>query len=665
MAAIDLGRLRFYHQGVYSGATTYEINDVVSYGGKSYVYINTTNASGNLPTDTDYWSVMSEGQDYKGNWDTSTAYKIDDIVVRGGSTYICLIAHTSGTFATDLAASNWESFTRGLRNRGSWAANTAYLKDDVVYNGIDYAIATSDFTSNSPGFADETSGRWETVVNGADPIPAQTGNTGKLLTTDGTDASWTSTPSVNTIAVAGNTFIGANATTFANTLTNPTLVVQSNAADYSQIAFRNLGTNANSSTDIIAYADAGDDDSGWIDMGITSVNFSDESFTITADHDGYIFMEAPANTAGNGNLVLATGGNGVQNKIVFAAGGLSSNDTQMVITPNTSVAINIATNSTSATTGALTVAGGLGVGGNVYINGNTNIQGTITVGGGAFESNNLTVSDPIVFMGNTNTGDTFDLGFAGKFDDGAVKYAGLLRDASDSGKFKLFTNLTSAPTSTANFAAAVNASLVLEDMEASGIVVITSNVASANTTSGSLIITGGAGISDNVFVGGDISVAGNATVTTNLTVSGNATISTDLAVTGNTTLTGGLTVSGALVAAEMSEIVTSGTISTNVLTLDWTATNISYVSSPSANFTINVTNAPTTNDRALSVTAIVTQGATAYIPSALQIAGSGQTIKWSGGSAPAGTANKIDIFSFVLLRTGSAWTVFGSSSLNY
>jgi hypothetical protein len=67
----------------------------------------------------------------------------------------------------------------------------------------------------------------------------------------------------------------------------------------------------------------------------------------------------------------------------------------------------------------------------------------------------------------------------------------------------------------------------------------------------------------------------------------------------------------------------------------------------------------------LAVTVIVTQGATPYIPSALQIAGSAQTIKWAGGAAPAGTASKIDIFSFVLLRTGSAWTVFGSSSLNF
>lgn len=654
MAAIDLGRLRFFHQGVYSGATTYEINDVVSYGGKSYVYINTTNAAGNLPTDTAYWRVMSEGQDYKGAWSTAIAYVVDDIVQRGGSTYICLVAHTSDTFSTDLAASKWESFVRGLRNRGSWAASTAYLKDDVVYNGIDYAIATTDFTSNSPGFVDETPGNWETIVNGADPIPAQTGNMGKLLTTDGTDASWTNSPSISSLAVSGDTFVGANAGTFASTLTNPTLVIQSDATDYSQVAFRNLGTSANSSTDFIAYADLGDDDAGWIDIGITSSNFNDPSFTITGDHDGYVFMEAPVSTSGNGNLVLATGGNGVQNKIIFAAGGLSSDKTQMVITPDTSVNINIATNATSSTTGALVVAGGLGVGGNVYINGNTNIQGTITVGGGSFESNNLTVSDPIVFMGNTNTGDTFDLGFAGKFDDGTVKYAGLLRDASD-GKFKLFTDLTSAPSTTANFAAGSNATLVVANFEASGNAAVTGNV----TVTTDLTVTGNTTSSTN------LTVTGNATVTTDLAVTGNTTLSTDLAVTGNTTLTGGLTVSGALIAAEMAEIAASGTISTNVLTLDWTATNISYVSSPAANFTLNITNAPTTDDRALSVTVIVTQGATAYIPSVLQIDGSGQTIKWAGGSAPSGTANKIDIFSFVLLRTGSAWTVFGSSSLNY
>ena len=651
MAAIDLGRLRFYHQGAYNSGTTYEMNDVVTYGDKSFVYISTTNAAGNLPTNATYWSLMAGGQDYKGAWATSTAYKVDDVVTRGGSTYICLIANTSGTFATDLAASKWESFVRGLRNRGFWATSTAYLVDDIVTNGISYYVANLEHTSGSGGFVAEAAERWTEVVSGTDSLPSQAGNTNYLLSTNGNAAVWTTSLQITSAQISNSlivtnddgVYVGTNAQAFSNSLTNPVAAFQSNVTDYSQIAFRNLGTNANSSTDFIAYADEGDDDTGWIDMGITSSNFDDPSFTVTGPHDGYVFVEAPANSTGHGNLILATGGNGTQNKIIFAAGGLQSSNTQMVITPNTSVAINIATNSTSATTGALTVAGGVGIGGNVFITGNTSITGTITVGGGAFSSNNLTVSDPIVFMGNTNTGDTFDLGFTGKFNDGAVKYAGLLRDASDSGKFKLFTNLTAAPTSTANFAASANASLVLGNLEASG-----------NAT-----VTG------NVTVTTNLTVTGNTTASTNLTVTGNATVSTDLAVTGNTTLTGGLTVSGPLTAAEMSEIATSGTITTNVLTLDWTATNLSYVSSPSANFTINVTNAPTTNDRALSVTVLVTQGATAYIPSALQIAGSAQTIKWSGGAAPAGTASKIDIFSFVLLRTGSAWTVFGSSSLNY
>jgi cytoskeletal protein CcmA (bactofilin family) len=651
MAAIDLGRLRFYHQGAYSGGTTYEMNDVVTYGGKSYVYINTTNTSGNLPTNATYWSKMAEGLASRGAWAANTAYYPGDIVVSGGSTYQVLLAHTSGNFLhVDIAANKLSSFVSGFDWKGDWAGNTAYKVDDVVFVDGNAYIATAEFTSNATTFATDIA-NWDLFSQGGTgEIPSQSGNANKVLKTDGTDVSWTNALSIvsatlsgqltaNTVVsnvitsnanifVATNVLVGANAGAFANTLTNPTLVVQSNAVDYSQIAFRNLGTNANSSTDIIAYADAGDDDSGWIDMGITSSNFSDESFTITADHDGYIFLEAPANTAGNGNLVLATGGNGQQNKIVFAAGGLSSNDTQMVITPNTSVAINIATNSTSATTGALTVAGGLGVGGNVYINGNTNIVGTITVGGGAFESNNLTVSDPIVFMGNTNTGDTFDLGFAGKFDDGAVKYAGLLRDASDSGKFKLFTNLTSAPTSTANFAAAANASLILGNLEASG-----------NAT-----------------------ISGNTTVSTNLTVTGNATVSTDLAVTGN------LSVSGQLLVNELAEGAASGTITSNLLTVAYSNTLVSYVSSPSANFTVNLTGVPTTNDRVITFTVLVTQGATGYIPSAFQIDGSAQTIKWGGGSAPTPTSSsgKIDIFSFTLLRnSSSAWVVFGAGNLNF
>ena len=42
-------------------------------------------------------------------WVTSHGYVIGDFVSQGGLTYICLLAHTSGTFATDLAAGDWSA----------------------------------------------------------------------------------------------------------------------------------------------------------------------------------------------------------------------------------------------------------------------------------------------------------------------------------------------------------------------------------------------------------------------------------------------------------------------------------------------------------------------------------------------------------------------------
>jgi hypothetical protein len=157
-------------------------------------------------------------------------------------------------------------------------------------------------------------------------------------------------------------------------------------------------------------------------MGITSANFDDPDFTITGGHDGYIFMEAPAGTAGAGNLVLATGSNGSENKIVFGAGGLSDNSIQMVITPFENVHIEIDTESTDASTGALTVVGGVGVQGNLNVAGNTdivgnvNIAGQITVAGSGttFETNNLAVSDPMIFVASPNPSNVIDFAFVGE-----------------------------------------------------------------------------------------------------------------------------------------------------------------------------------------------------------------------------------------------------------
>lgn len=44
---------------------------------------------------------------YQGAWATSHSYLINDTVKESGIVYLCVTAHTSGTFATDLAADKW------------------------------------------------------------------------------------------------------------------------------------------------------------------------------------------------------------------------------------------------------------------------------------------------------------------------------------------------------------------------------------------------------------------------------------------------------------------------------------------------------------------------------------------------------------------------------
>ena len=59
MATIqDLGKVAYFNKGMYNSETNYEINDVVSYNGSSYVSLLNNN-QGNLPTNATYWSVVA------------------------------------------------------------------------------------------------------------------------------------------------------------------------------------------------------------------------------------------------------------------------------------------------------------------------------------------------------------------------------------------------------------------------------------------------------------------------------------------------------------------------------------------------------------------------------------------------------------------------------
>lgn len=51
--------------------------------------------------------MAAAGSNPRGDWVTATAYAVKDVVANGTGTYLCAVAHTSGVFATDLAAVKW------------------------------------------------------------------------------------------------------------------------------------------------------------------------------------------------------------------------------------------------------------------------------------------------------------------------------------------------------------------------------------------------------------------------------------------------------------------------------------------------------------------------------------------------------------------------------
>lgn len=186
------------------------------------------------------------------------------------------------------------------------------------------------------------------------------------------------------------------------------------------------------------------------------------SFTYAKTNGDVTFLgvspvgNAVAGTTGKGNLVFATSDNGTENKIIFAAGGLASDNTQMVIIPDQTVHVEIATQSTSTTTGALVVAGGMGVTGDVNIGGDVNITGTIsfTGGGTTVETENISIVAPMIFTAQDNPSNLLDFALVGEYNVGGTdKWTAFSKDA-DTGVWSLVSNITTKPSTTINYAQA-------------------------------------------------------------------------------------------------------------------------------------------------------------------------------------------------------------------
>ena len=200
-----------------------------------------------------------------------------------------------------------------------------------------------------------------------------------------------------------------------------------------------------------------------------------------------------------------------------------------------------------------------------------------------------------------------------------------------------FSNITSTPTTVAGYG-------ITDAFDG-----VFASLTSKPTTLSGYGITDALSSGGNITLGGDLDVGGNSIVSAS-----NGAI--NIAPDGS----GTIDLSGQVKFAEgMIEKFATTNGATGVTALDCSTGNVHYLTAPAGDITANFTNLNLTAEYATNVTVVIDQGGTEYEITAVQIGGVAQTIVWQGNSAPTGTANGVDSFSFTILNDSGTYVVLG------
>lgn len=126
--------------------------------------------------------------------------------------------------------------------------------------------------------------------------------------------------------------------------------------------------------------------------------------------------------------------------------------------------------------------------------------------------------------------------------------------------------------------------------------------------------------------------------------------------------TSGTTIDGLLSIKGVIEDITLDTGFSGNRDFDYTSGSIFYLTGITGNGTWNVNSVPTDDNKAITLTFIISQGVTPYSGSQYQINSSNVTVKWVDNTVPTGSANNIDVIGLSAFRVGSSWNVIGSLS---
>jgi hypothetical protein len=122
-----------------------------------------------------------------------------------------------------------------------------------------------------------------------------------------------------------------------------------------------------------------------------------------------------------------------------------------------------------------------------------------------------------------------------------------------------------------------------------------------------------------------------------------------------------LSIDGSLNVGSVNEkIVLEISGGTSTYEFDYNSGSVFYLTSSLSNNTYNVSNVPTEDLNAVSLTFIVKQDLTPYIASSYKLNDENITVNWANNEQPTGNSNKTDVIGLTALRVGSSWNVLGT-----
>ena len=371
-----------------------------------------------------------------------------------------IVVDVNGTTAVETLADSDEFLVydaSATANRKVTAENLG----DYIYAGLSGDITVTEggvvsIAANSVALGTDTSGNYVATAAGTANQIAITGS--------GSETAAVTVALTDDVTLVGDLTVGGNDIKANGGTTSITL----SGADVAVAGDLTVTGNDIKSSSATALTLAGADVAVAGDLTVTGNDIKSSSATaLTLDG---------ANVAVAGDLTVT--GNDIKSS---SATALTLDGADVAVAGDLTVTGNDIKSSGGTT--ALTLSGA-----NVTVAGNLTVSGTTTT----VNSTTLTVTDPLVFVGNDNNAtDAVDIGLFGMYDTSGTQdlFSGLFRDASD-GKWKLFRDSQVAPTTTVNTAATgYTVATLVANLEGGTVSALASAITVANGGTGAATFT--------------------------------------------------------------------------------------------------------------------------------------------------------------------------------